>query len=149
MARRPSGILRVKVEGLGDALQVPIELERSRVEFPRRLAVELARDLAHRLPRGPSPPHLASTVIGRVLPGGTVSIGTQGSEYAKALEEGATRPGAEGLSRGVVLRFEVNGRVVFARRSILQRNRPGGKPFTRAFRHRQRVVDRVWEEVMT
>lgn len=138
----------VEVEGLGEALQVPAQLELARQAFPRRLAVELSRDLARKLPRGPGPEHVADDVEGRVLTGGVVTIGTEGSEYAKALEEGATRPKKAGLDAGVVLRFVVDGRVVFARRSILPRNRPGGKPFTKALKGRQAVVERVWDEVM-
>jgi hypothetical protein len=139
----------IEVEGLGEALLVPDQLERARVLFPRRLAVELSADLARRLPRGPGPKHVADDVVGEVVTGANVvTVGTHGSEYAKALEEGATRPGAAGLKRGVVLRWIQDGRVVFARRSIISRNRPGGKPFTKALRNRRAVVDRVWSEVM-
>lgn len=138
----------VEVEGLGEALQVPAQLELARVAFPRRLATALAEDLARRLPRGPGPHHVADEVEGRVVPGNVVIVGTDGSDYAKALEEGATRPGRAGLESGTVLRFVVDGRVVFSRRSVLRRNRPGGKPFTKALRGRQAVTERVWTEVM-
>lgn len=138
----------VEVEGLGDALQVPAQLERARERFPRRLAVELSADLARRLPRGPGPDHVADDVEGRVLPDGSILVGTEGSDYALALEEGATRPGKAGLDAGVVLRWIEDGRVVFARRSVLPRTRPGGKPFTKALRGRQAVAERVWGEVM-
>jgi hypothetical protein len=148
-ARSAKSTYSVEVEGLGSALLVPDQLERARVTFPRRLAVELSADLRRRLPRGPGPGHVADDVVGEVVTGANVvTVGTEGSTYAKALEEGAHRPGASGLARGVVLRWVHDGRVVFARRSILPRTRPGGKPFTRALRGRTAVVERVWAEVM-
>lgn len=151
MARRRRGAgtptVSVEVQGLRDALLVPAKLDAARVLFPRRLAIELADDLKRRLPRGPGPDHLADTVHGRAL-GQTIEVGTEGSQYAKALEEGATRPGRAGLERGVVLRWERDGQVFFARRSILHRNRPGGKPFAKALKGRALVTERVWREVM-
>lgn len=147
--RRAKTTFSVEVEGLGEALQVPAKLELARERFPRRLAVELSADLARRLPRGPGPRHVADEVEGRVAPGNVVIVGTSGSDYALALEDGATRPGKAGLERGVVLRWVQDGRVVFARRSILPRTRPGGKPFTKALRGRHAVTERVWTEVMS
>lgn len=131
------------MHGLGEALQVPGQIERARIILPRRLAVDLARDLSANLPRGDSPPHVADQVEGRVLPGGVVTVGTFGSEYAAALEEGALR-----VAKGQALRFVMNGRVTFRHRTLLRRNRPGGRPFTRALRRRRQVVERVWREVM-
>lgn len=125
-------------------MEVPEQLERARHVLPSRLAIALSTDLRGHLPRGDKPPHVADTVQGRVLPGGVVTVGTIGSEYAQALEKGAMRR----AKRARVLRFEIDGRILFRRRSLLRRDRPGGKPFTRALRRRGLIVERTWREVM-
>lgn len=139
----------MQVDGLADAERVPEQIDEARVVFPRRLAIALAEDLRQRT-RG----HIASedVIEGRVVTESTVRVGTVGSKSARALEEGATilpRQGRVGKDdRPAALRFVIGGRVVYARRIVLERNRPGGKPFTRALRGRRKVVERTWEEVM-
>lgn len=143
------GLYTIEVKGLGEALLVPGQLELARVEFPQRMAIELAADLRYRT-RGRLP---HETVIrGHVVTGGTVIVGTEGSKAARALDEGATilpLKGRRGRGGGpAALKFIIGGRVVFARRSLIKRNRPGGKSFTRALRYRRRIIERVWAEVM-
>lgn len=142
MARRGPGLYTVTVDGLGEALLVPDQLELARVELPRRLGPALAEDLRER-----THGHLPHDTVfeGHALAGGAVSVGTVGSKAARALEDGATiRP----RRKGGVLRFSIDGKVVYSRRAVIQRNRPGGKPWTRALRNRRKVVERVWGEVM-
>lgn len=147
MPRQP--LYRIEVEGLAEALRLPEQLERARLIFPRRLAVELAHDMQERT-RG----HIAheDVIEGRVLTDSTVVVGTVGSKSARALQEGAAivaRKGRTGRGgRRAALRFVIDGRTIFARRIVIMRNRPGGKPFTRALRNRNAVTERVWKEVM-
>lgn len=149
MASAP--VYSVKVEGLGEALTVPDRLDHARRVFPANAARALAIEVRRRLPHGASPPHLADMVVGKVEHG-MIVVETVGSPYARALEDGATilprKNRATKTGRKPALRFVIDGKVIFARRVVIQRNRPGGRPFRRALATRSRVIQHAFDTTM-
>jgi hypothetical protein len=130
-------LLRVRLQNLAELEHLPGRLEGARERFLQRGAEALADEVRKRAPR-----HVAATVRGQALPPELIEVGTFGSRDAKVLDQGGTI-----VPHGhPFLKFENETGVHFVRRTVIPRNRPGGRFFERALRNRRSVLEAVFDE---
>ena len=141
-------VLTTSLRGLTGLAQLPPRLAEARERFRRNAADALAADVRQAAPENSG--ELRRSIVGKLIGLHTILVGSFGTDYAAAVNRGATirpRGSREGKNgRRAVLRFVIGGEVVYRPRTLIRRNRPGGKFFERGLEHRRATLDRVFHE---
>jgi hypothetical protein len=132
-----AGVLKATVDGLPELERLTGRLAVAKDRMLHRAKDRMVQEVVKRSPR-----HVGAKVHGEVLEPDEIEVGTVGSRDAKALDQGATI-----LPHGhPFLKFENASGVHFARRTVIRRNRPGGRFFERALSHRVQIMDDAFTE---
>lgn len=133
--------MRVRLEGMSEAVKIPEWLERGQREFVDKSGSRLAESIRLRAPGGPTGA-IGRSIVSKTLNSRRVIIFSL-HPGAKAQETGAyVKP----RRRGGALRFQANGRVVYVRGGV---RIPATRFATKGLRPRSKIVKQTFAETMS